>query len=94
MSLDFSLSLSLSLDRSFFLRPLFAFYYPPCPPQPRPSEPANPSPPLSPSPSSATTRPRRQLVIIGDSSTVSKGSGYLKRWMDWLEEEAWVQVPE
>ncbi|ORY76944.1 AAA domain-domain-containing protein [Leucosporidium creatinivorum] len=42
----------------------------------------------------AMTRPKRQLVVIGDSETVSKGSGYLKRWMQWLEENAWVQVPE
>jgi DNA polymerase alpha-associated DNA helicase A len=47
-----------------------------------------------PKPSRAMTRPRRQLVVVGDSSTVSKGSGYLKRWMEWLEENAWVQVPE
>lgn len=66
------------------------------------AERVRPSPPLS-SLSSLTpplglnramTRPKRQLVVVGDSSTVSKGSGYLKRWMEWLEESAWVQVPE
>ena len=38
------------------------------------------------------TRPRRQLAIVGDSGTVSKGSGYLKRWMDWLEENADIRL--
>ncbi|KAK4049864.1 hypothetical protein OIV83_003920 [Microbotryomycetes sp. JL201] len=42
----------------------------------------------------AMTRPRRQLIVIGDSSTVGKGSGYLKQWMRFLEEHAFVQVPE
>lgn len=39
------------------------------------------------------TRPRRHLVVVGDSETVSKGSEYLKSWMTWLEEEALVKVP-
>ncbi|KAM0790209.1 hypothetical protein ACM66B_005523 [Microbotryomycetes sp. NB124-2] len=42
----------------------------------------------------AMTRPRRQLIVVGDSSTVSKGSAYLKQWMDFLEEHAYVQVPQ
>ncbi|GAA6014285.1 hypothetical protein JCM10207_005409 [Rhodosporidiobolus poonsookiae] len=41
----------------------------------------------------AMTRPRRQLVIVGDSATVATGSPFLKRWMDWLEENALVKVP-
>ncbi|GAA5977517.1 hypothetical protein JCM10908_005000 [Rhodotorula pacifica] len=39
------------------------------------------------------TRPRRHLVVVGDSETVGKGSEYLKAWMAWLEEEALVKVP-
>ncbi|GAA5860694.1 hypothetical protein JCM3774_006254 [Rhodotorula dairenensis] len=39
------------------------------------------------------TRPRRHLVVVGDSETVSKGSEYLKSWMTWLEDEALVKVP-
>lgn len=39
----------------------------------------------------AMTRAKRQLCIVGDSSTVSKGSGYLKKWMEWLEKEADVR---
>ncbi|BGP50019.1 hypothetical protein JCM10450v2_005927 [Rhodotorula kratochvilovae] len=39
------------------------------------------------------TRPRRQLVVVGDSETVGAGSAYLGRWMRWLEEEALVRVP-
>jgi len=40
----------------------------------------------------AMTRPRRQLVIVGDSGTVSEGSDYLKKWMSWLEENADVSM--
>ncbi|KIO24414.1 hypothetical protein M407DRAFT_26219 [Tulasnella calospora MUT 4182] len=36
----------------------------------------------------AMTRPRRHLCVVGDSSTVSSGSAYLKKWMRWLEENA------
>lgn len=42
----------------------------------------------------AMTRARRQLVVVGDSETVGKGSGFLKDWMDWLEEEAVVRVAQ
>ncbi|KAL8290332.1 hypothetical protein RQP46_002590 [Phenoliferia psychrophenolica] len=42
----------------------------------------------------AMTRPRRQLVVVGDSGTVAKGSPFLKKWMDWLEENADVRVAE
>ncbi len=31
--------------------------------------------------------------VVGDSSTVGKGSKYLKNWMDWLEEHADVRWP-
>ncbi|KAG8995697.1 hypothetical protein FRB94_008851 [Tulasnella sp. JGI-2019a] len=39
----------------------------------------------------AMTRARRHLCIVGDSSTVSYGSPYLKSWMDWLEQNAEVR---
>ncbi|KAL1411388.1 hypothetical protein Q8F55_002344 [Vanrija albida] len=39
----------------------------------------------------AMTRPRRQLCVVGDSDTVSKGSSYLKKWMAWLEHNADVR---
>ncbi|WVN87678.1 uncharacterized protein L203_102864 [Cryptococcus depauperatus CBS 7841] len=39
----------------------------------------------------AMTRAKRQLCIVGDSKTVSRGSKYLKKWMDWLETEADVR---
>ncbi|WRT66637.1 uncharacterized protein IL334_003596 [Kwoniella shivajii] len=39
----------------------------------------------------AMTRAKRQLCVVGDSSTVGKGSKYLKKWMDWLESEADVR---
>jgi DNA polymerase alpha-associated DNA helicase A len=38
------------------------------------------------------TRPRRHLCVVGDSSTVSEGSGFLKKWMAWLEEHADVRM--
>ncbi|OCF38686.1 DNA helicase [Kwoniella heveanensis CBS 569] len=39
----------------------------------------------------AMTRAKRQLCVVGDSSTVGKGSKYLKKSMDWLEAEADVR---
>lgn len=39
------------------------------------------------------TRAKRQLCVVGDSSTVSKGSKYLKSWMSWLENNADVRWP-
>ena len=36
----------------------------------------------------AMTRPKRHLCVIGDSETVRKGSSFLKRWMEHLEENA------
>jgi len=41
----------------------------------------------------AMTRPRRSLTIIGDSETVSRGSKFLKRWMEFLEENADLRYP-
>ena len=40
------------------------------------------------------TRPRRQLCVIGDSETVGRGSGFLRRWMGFLEEKADVRYPD
>ena len=42
----------------------------------------------------AMTRAKKQLVVIGDSETVGKGSGFLKRWMAFLEEKADVRYPD
>ncbi|GJN92846.1 hypothetical protein Rhopal_005884-T1 [Rhodotorula paludigena] len=39
------------------------------------------------------TRPRRHLVVVGDSDTVGQGSEFLRKWMAWLEDEALVKVP-
>ena len=36
----------------------------------------------------AMTRPKRHLCVIGDSETLSKGNGFLKRWMKYLEDNA------
>jgi DNA polymerase alpha-associated DNA helicase A len=37
------------------------------------------------------TRAKRQLCVVGDSSTVANGSAYLKAWMNWLEDHAEVR---
>lgn len=42
----------------------------------------------------AMTRARSQLVVVGDSETVAKGSKYLKAWMDWLESNAAVRMAD
>ncbi|KAJ3757511.1 P-loop containing nucleoside triphosphate hydrolase protein [Lentinula raphanica] len=39
----------------------------------------------------AMTRAKRHLCVIGDSSTVKHGGGYLKKWMQWLDENADVR---
>ncbi|KAI0160364.1 DNA helicase [Xylariaceae sp. FL1272] len=36
----------------------------------------------------AMTRPKRSLVIVGDSETIKRGSKFLKSWMGWLEDNA------
>ncbi|ORY14438.1 DNA-binding protein SMUBP-2 [Clohesyomyces aquaticus] len=41
----------------------------------------------------AMTRPRRHVCIIGDSETVGRGSKFLKRWMEFLEEHADLRYP-
>ncbi|TIC32179.1 P-loop containing nucleoside triphosphate hydrolase protein [Wallemia mellicola] len=42
----------------------------------------------------AMTRAKRQLIIVGNSATIKRGSNYLKKWMDFLESNADIQVPE
>ncbi|RYP01108.1 hypothetical protein DL764_006307 [Monosporascus ibericus] len=42
----------------------------------------------------AMTRPKRSLVVIGDSDTVKKGSKFLKNWMSWLEDNADLRYPD
>ncbi len=42
----------------------------------------------------AMTRPKRCLIIVGDSETVAKGSKFLNRWMEFLEEHADLRYPD
>ncbi|KAL1968382.1 hypothetical protein VTN77DRAFT_1911 [Rasamsonia byssochlamydoides] len=42
----------------------------------------------------AMTRPKRHLCICGDSETISRGSRFLKHWMDFLEENADLRYPD
>ncbi|TIA92712.1 hypothetical protein E3P99_00505 [Wallemia hederae] len=42
----------------------------------------------------AMTRAKRQLIVVGNSATIKRGGSYLKKWMDFLEEHADIQVPE
>ncbi|KAJ5541699.1 hypothetical protein N7494_006775 [Penicillium frequentans] len=42
----------------------------------------------------AMTRPKRHLCICGDSDTISRGSSFLKHWMDYLEENADLRYPD
>ncbi|KAL8673970.1 MAG: hypothetical protein Q9168_001613 [Polycauliona sp. 1 TL-2023] len=42
----------------------------------------------------AMTRPKRHLCVVGDSETVSKGSKFLKEWMQHLEEHADLRYPD
>ncbi|KAI9802636.1 MAG: hypothetical protein M1825_002658 [Sarcosagium campestre] len=42
----------------------------------------------------AMTRSKRHLCIIGDSETVSNGSSFLKKWMNFLEENADLRYPD
>lgn len=41
----------------------------------------------------AITRPKRQLCVIGDTSTVAN-SKFLKAWVDWVEENADIEYPD
>ncbi|KAJ6093432.1 hypothetical protein N7486_008721 [Penicillium sp. IBT 16267x] len=42
----------------------------------------------------AMTRPKRHLCVCGDSDTISRGSTFLKHWMDYLEENADLRYPD
>ncbi|KAL8873118.1 MAG: hypothetical protein Q9174_001365 [Haloplaca sp. 1 TL-2023] len=42
----------------------------------------------------AMTRAKRHLCVVGDSETVSKGSKFLKAWMQHLEENADLRYPD
>ncbi|KAK4939219.1 hypothetical protein LTR28_009418, partial [Elasticomyces elasticus] len=42
----------------------------------------------------AMTRARRHLCVVGDSETVGRGSDFLKRWMEFLEENADLRYPD
>lgn len=42
----------------------------------------------------AMTRPKRHLCVIGDGETVGKGSGFLKKWVGFLEREADLRYPD
>ncbi|KAJ5644557.1 hypothetical protein N7507_010568 [Penicillium longicatenatum] len=42
----------------------------------------------------AMTRPKRHLCICGDSDTITRGSTFLKHWMDYLEENADLRYPD
>ncbi|KAK9448040.1 P-loop containing nucleoside triphosphate hydrolase protein [Limtongia smithiae] len=42
----------------------------------------------------AMTRPRRYLCVIGDSETLSRGSKFLKNWVDWAMDNAEIQYPD
>ncbi|KAK4648438.1 uncharacterized protein QC761_110050 [Podospora bellae-mahoneyi] len=42
----------------------------------------------------AMTRPKRSLTVIGDSETIKKGSKFLKKWMEFLEENADLRYPD
>ncbi|KAF3048454.1 hypothetical protein E8E11_006432 [Didymella keratinophila] len=41
----------------------------------------------------AMTRPKRHLCVVGDGDTISKGSEFLKQWMEYLEEHADLRYP-
>ncbi|OAX82723.1 hypothetical protein ACJ72_02929 [Emergomyces africanus] len=42
----------------------------------------------------AMTRPKRHLCVCGDSETIRRGSQFLRRWMDFLEENADLRYPD
>jgi DNA polymerase alpha-associated DNA helicase A len=41
----------------------------------------------------AMTRPKRHLCVIGDAETVKRGGGFLRKWMEFLEEKADLRYP-
>jgi DNA polymerase alpha-associated DNA helicase A len=42
----------------------------------------------------AMTRPKRHLCVIGDAETVKRGGGFLRKWMEFLEEKADLRYPD
>ncbi|KAG6022816.1 hypothetical protein E4U40_004378 [Claviceps sp. LM458 group G5] len=42
----------------------------------------------------AMTRPKRSLTVIGDSETMKRGSRFLQRWMEFLEDTADLRYPD
>ncbi|KAK1755349.1 P-loop containing nucleoside triphosphate hydrolase protein [Echria macrotheca] len=42
----------------------------------------------------AMTRPKRSLTVIGDSETVKRGSKFLKKWIEFLEDNADLRYPD
>ncbi|ODV58720.1 ATP-dependent 5'-3' DNA helicase HCS1 [Ascoidea rubescens DSM 1968] len=43
----------------------------------------------------AITRPRRQLCVIGDMETLTRSNNkFLKKWVNWAEEEAEIRYPD
>ncbi|KAI3576966.1 AAA domain-containing protein [Fusarium oxysporum f. sp. albedinis] len=42
----------------------------------------------------AMTRPKRSLTVIGDSETVQRGGSFLKKWMQYLEDNADLRYPD
>ncbi|KAG5937355.1 hypothetical protein E4U59_004409 [Claviceps monticola] len=42
----------------------------------------------------AMTRPKRSLSVIGDSETMKRGSRFLQRWMEFLEDTADLRYPD
>ncbi|KAG5949542.1 hypothetical protein E4U53_005843 [Claviceps sorghi] len=42
----------------------------------------------------AMTRPKRSLTVIGDSETVKRGSHFLRKWIEFLEDKADLRYPD
>ncbi len=42
----------------------------------------------------AMTRPKRQLAVVGDGETLSKGSRFLREWVRFLEGDADLRYPD
>lgn len=42
----------------------------------------------------AITRPKRQLCVIGNMETLSGGTKFLKKWVDWCEDNAEIVYPD
>ncbi|PRT53516.1 DNA polymerase alpha-associated DNA helicase A [Wickerhamiella sorbophila] len=42
----------------------------------------------------AITRPRRQLVIFGDSETIGANDGFLKNWVEWCQDNADIEYAD